>query len=75
MPIIGTIVRAGTLVVDGEVLTGIFLECDWDTIRNVGKEKMYNARVMVTRADRRSADRVQGPAFNRIHTPQQEMVG
>lgn len=63
--ILGTITRAGTMRVDGEELTGFFVETTGPDIRSLSDQGLYNAQVIVTK-DRRNENRSQGPAFRRI---------
>jgi hypothetical protein len=64
--ITGTIIRAGTINVDGESLTGFFVECTGPDIRALSEKNLYNSRVRVTREDRRGPGRVSGPSFTRL---------
>jgi hypothetical protein len=62
--ITGTIIRAGTMDVEGEKLTGFFVETTGPDIRSLSDQGLYNAQVIVMK-DRRSENRAQGPAFQR----------
>lgn len=62
--IVGTIIRAGTMDVEGEKLTGFFVETTGPDIRNLDEQGLYMAQVIVMK-DRRSENRAQGPAFRR----------
>ena len=61
----GTIIRAGTMDVEGEQLTGFFVECTGPDIRSLDEQRLYGAQVIVIK-DRRSENRAQGPAFRRV---------
>jgi hypothetical protein len=65
MTITGTISRAGRISVDGIPLTGIFIECSGRDIVDISHAGLYNKRVTV-RQDRRTPERVRGPAFKRL---------
>jgi hypothetical protein len=56
LSVTGTIVRAGTMMVDDERLDGIFIECSKPNIKAVSEIGLYNKRVYVF-PDRRRGPR------------------
>jgi hypothetical protein len=65
MAITGTLSRAGRISVDGIPLTGIFIECSGRDIVDISRAGLYNKHITI-RLDRRTPERVRGPAFKRL---------